>query len=326
MSLFEHTVAIDHAEVKAIVREHWNLELGDIIKASQNHTFKATSSENQTSFAVRVTPDPSDKHLQRIRREVQFVRFVADHGVHLYHVCGPVKTASGEFFVKVGDLIIVVFEWAKGEPLGFLEYQWMTDREVVFAWGQWLARLHQISRQFSEKFPDVAMGVQKWDEMHNGILAGSQVHADDQAVVDDLQHYGVLHGDLNCSNFYWIAEEKALSVYDWDQTQRGWYLWDVAQSELTAYMLSEAGSVVDGSEVLQADPVAFETWIVEGYESIAGVGSVDRARLKRMVDLRKSFYERFCRKAQAEGDIPKDMEHFINYVVNWFDKLKNNKL
>lgn len=324
MSLFEKTITVDLEEVKAAVKQHWGLDVGDLIKASQNHTFKASNPDTGALFAIRVTPDPTTKHNTRINNEVKFVRFLAGFS-DLNHVCAPVATTEGEYVLRRGDLVIVVFEWAKGSVLDFLSYRWMTDKEVVVAWGKWLATLHEASRKFSQEHPDTAKAIQKWDQMHNGILAGSEIHPDDEAVVGDAQHWGVLHGDLNCSNFYFMDDEKTLSVYDWDQVQQGWYLWDVAQSELTAYMLAEAGSVIDGSPVPEADPVSFEAWIVEGYESVAGVGSVDRARLARMVNLRKSFYERFCRQAQQEGDIPKDMEHFIQYVVNWFDKLNKDK-
>ena len=87
-------------------------------------------------------------------------------------------------------------------------------------------------------------------------------------------------------------------------------------------MLAGAGSLFEGSKVKEADPVRFANWMVEGYESVAGEGSVDRARLQRMIELRKYFYEIFCRTAIAQGDVPKDMLFFINYIINWFDKVK----
>jgi hypothetical protein len=36
--------------------------------------------------------------------------------------------------------------------------------------------------------------------------------------------------------------------------------------------------------------------------------------------LRNDFYERVCRRAKAEGDLPPDMAGFINLVVDSFDK------
>ena len=45
------------------------------------------------------------------------------------------------------------------------------------------------------------------------------------------------------------------------------------------YMLEGAGSIIDGSKVEEADHVRFVNCMVEGYESVSGEGSVDRARL-----------------------------------------------
>jgi hypothetical protein len=87
-------------------------------------------------------------------------------------------------------------------------------------------------------------------------------------------------------------------------------------------MVAGAGSLVDGSKVEEADPERFAQWMVEGYESVSGPGSVDRARLARMLELRKYFYEIFCRTAKAQGNLPKDMEYFINYIIKWFDRVK----
>ena len=96
----------------------------------------------------------------------------------------------------------------------------------------------------------------------------------------------------------------------------------MAQSMFGIHMLEGAGSIIDSSKVEEADPVRFVNWMIEGYESVSGEGTVDRSRLQRMIELRMYFYETFCRTAKAEGDLPKDMAFFIDYIVRWFDKRK----
>ena len=67
MPLFENFIPIDREEVAKIVADHWEIELGPTIKASQNHTFLATKRSNQEiKVIVRVTPDPHKKHYARI--------------------------------------------------------------------------------------------------------------------------------------------------------------------------------------------------------------------------------------------------------------------
>jgi Ser/Thr protein kinase RdoA (MazF antagonist) len=249
-------------------------------------------------------------------------------------VCAPVKTAQSEsddsqdskvssdgYVVRTsGHLVLVVFEWAIGSPLNFMEYRWMLDEDVIRVLGQWFARFHEISRQFSVSFPAISARIQQWSDIHEGVLRGAPVDPLDDAVAGDSSHYGVLHGDLNCSNYFFDDSSSTISVFDWDQTQRGWYLWDVAQAIFTVTMLSEAGLPISGTPVPEADPDKFMNSIVSAYESVSGLGTVDRERLMRMVTLRKVFYERFCRQAKAEGNVPPDMAAFIDYIVNWFEK------
>lgn len=51
----------------------------------------------------------------------------------------------------VGDVIVVVFEWAKGQPLNFMEFRWMRDKAVIFAWGRFFSQLHKLSRTFESE-------------------------------------------------------------------------------------------------------------------------------------------------------------------------------
>ena len=303
--------------------------------ASQNHTFSAERASNE-KFAVRVTPDPFRKHQQRVEDEVTFVNFISKTGLH--HVCSPVQVAKTEplvisneksevshdgLVVRLNSLIIVVFSWAIGSPLGFLEYRWMLDESVIRSVGVWLASFHQYSRDFNTAFPEISARIQRWNEVHDSVLSSARVDPIDEAVVSDPQHFGIIHGDLNCSNYFFDESTKALSVFDWDQTQRGWFLWDVAQAIFTVVMLSEAGLPISCTPVPEANPAAFTDILISGYESIAGIGFVDRDRLGRMVLLRKQFYELFCRRAMSEGDIPVDMSAFIQYIVDWFDREKS---
>jgi len=130
----------------------------------------------------------------------------------------------------------------------------------------------------------------------------------------------VIHGDLNCSNFFYDKKEKVLNVFDTDQVQRGFYLWDVSQAIFTSYMLEHAGMPVSGTPVPEANSKEFQSWIVEGYESVAGAGWVDLKRLERMIEMKRLFYVKFCTQAVKEGDIPADMKPFIEYIANTLGK------
>ena len=130
----------------------------------------------------------------------------------------------------------------------------MKDKAVITAWGRFFGQLHQISRKFTQDHPDIAKRIQNWDQIHCSILAGTKLHPDDIAVMNDPHHFGVLHGDLNCSNIYYVDDGDYISVYDTDQVQRGFYLFDLAQACVTLPMLEEGGLPVVGTPVEGVDP------------------------------------------------------------------------
>lgn len=320
MPLFEPTIEISLEKVQDALDQHYfpRIVLQNRIKASQNHTFEAVN-ENGEKFAVRATPlQPAKNTLKRVQNEVDFVSYLANSR-QLNYVCGPIQTKSGDMIAVEENLILVVSDWAKGEPINFIAYEWLHDEALIFDWGKWFAKYHKLSREYCLVHREKVREFQKWDEIHNGILQGVELCEDDIKASSDPNEFGIIHGDLNLSNFFYLREERTLSVFDWDQTQRSWYLFDISQALLAVVMLQEAGSVIEGKAIPGIDFLKFENTLVAGYESVAGLGSVNRSALSRMLGLRLSFYEKFCRQAIREGDIPPDMEPFIRYIVGWFD-------
>lgn len=330
MSLFEQTVPINRDEISTLVASAWGVQLGDIIKASQNHTFKAESLHDANQkFVVRVTPDPSGQHEQRVRDETTFVSFLAQHRDLLHHVCAPVgfrdsATNLESYILKAPSLLIVVYEWALGAPLNFMDFTWMQRPEIAFTWGKWFAQFHELSRRFAVEYPEVANRIQRWSDIHHGVLRNAPLSLEDVKAMEDPTRFGILHGDLNISNFFYLpGATDTLSVFDWDQVQRGWFMYDVAQAAFTVHMLAENGSLVDHAPVPEADPAAFEERLLAGYASVVGEENVDREQYRRMVALRMYFYETFCRQAKDEGSVPPDMAFFIDYIVRWFDNRRS---
>ena len=320
MPLFE-TLLVDATAVAALVEQHWGLTLGAQLKASQNTTYAATDASG-AHFAVRATADPSGAKHARITDELQLVAHLARS---VPAVCAPVppRGADGDssLAVHVGGVTVCVVRWARGEAVDFAAYRWMTDATVIAAWGSCFAQLHRAARDFAQHAPQVAARVQRWDDLHGGLMAGVAVAPEDAAAASDPRCFGLLHGDLNVSNF--CLEEAGggappqLSVFDFDQACRGWWEYDLAQAALTSLMLAEGGSLPAGDPVPQAQPDAFLDALVDGYERVAGPGAVDRPRLARMLKLRKLSCAKFCAQAAAEGSAPPEMAWFIDYINRW---------
>lgn len=254
---------------------------------------------------VRATATPDC--LPRISDELAFLRFVADAGVR---ACGPVE--PGLSVSADGSTVVVVTRFAEGAPVNFVAWLWATDAALVTEQGRWLGQLHAASKRFAAEQPDVAARIQRWDQVHDGILDGA--HNRPSLDEKDADSFGVIHGDVNPSNFY-VDDQGRLDVFDFDQTQRGWFLYDLAQPIFAVRMAARGGIPgLTGDNLPRLDEEAFTEAICRGYGE-----PVDREALARCVLLRREMYERFCRRAKEEGDLPPDMAAFINHVVEAFD-------
>ena len=122
---------------------HWNLKLGKLLKASQNHTFEAFSQDGLNKFSVRVTPDPQKAKGQKIQDEIFFVNYcIKSELKHLVSPIPPLKSEDNSLILVHNNLIIVVFEWARGSLLNFMEFKWMKDKAVINAWGRFFGQMH----------------------------------------------------------------------------------------------------------------------------------------------------------------------------------------
>ena len=65
----------------------------------------------------------------------------------------------------------------------------------------------------------------------------------------DKEHFGVLHGDLNTSNQHYVEDGQYMSVFDTDQVQQGFYLWDIAQAIFGIVALEEGGLPIPSKKV-----------------------------------------------------------------------------
>jgi Ser/Thr protein kinase RdoA (MazF antagonist) len=316
MPLFE-TIPVDIDQVRQLAHDHWGVEVRECLKASQNHTFLANKGTTER-FALRVTPDPDNKRLDSTELEVALLDYLDENKLP---VCRAIKSSvTSSAVVHSGSLILCLFTFATGEPIVFTDWTWMMNREIVVGLGRWFARLHKLSRRFVQEQPTLAARARHWTTLHDGVLAGVQVDERDSKTVSDPAYFGVIHGDVNPSNYYWDAAVKMPCMFDWDQLQRSWFLYDLSASVWTVVMLKRAGSPIDRSAVPQANSVLYTTWLLEGYESEGEGVVVDRAALQRMVMIRRELYRIFCRRAVLELPVDHPMADFCKIITEFFDK------
>ena len=333
MPLFE-TTPVDVEEVRKLVKAHWNAELGANVRASQNQTFKATIGEGEasTEVFVRVTPNPGGKRTKSIEFELKVLDFLEKKAIH---VCPALPALeSGALQVPLGELSVSVFRKAKGEFVDFVEYKWMFEEERVLALGRFAAKLHLALDEFHDTHLDIMADARNWSDLHDGVLKDYALHTEDVESAKNAasqkyvakpsseyvtpRAFGLIHSDLNCSNYYWQPELKEPSVFDWDQLCTSWREYDLASCIWPVVTLESAGSPVDMSKVPDANSAAFTEILVSGYEAAIGHGyKVNREILARMLAKRRELYRVFCSRALSELEPGTFMWKFCNFMNNW---------
>ena len=316
------TIPIDTDEICRLAREHWNVEVDKCLRASQNHTFLASNNAGER-FILRVTPDPNNQRNISIQLEVTLLEYLHKNQLP---VCRALRTANySSSFIRSNSFILCLFEFATGEPIVITDWLWLTDREKVVGLGQWCARLHTLTRCFAQENPELVAQARHWTAVHDGVLAEVEIDERDQELIAHPTHFGLIHGDINPSNYFWVTNTKMPCMFDWDELQNSWFLYDLSAPIWFVMCLERPNSPFHPTPVPQANSELFTTWLLEGYELDGEHGTVDRAALKRMVLIRRELYKRFARRAVNELPADHWLVKFCEAVNVFFDNEDKQK-
>ena len=83
------------------------------------------------------------------------------------------------------QLIVVAFEYARGQLVDFASWRWIEDEPFARAWGRWTGRFHAAARAYAEEHPERVARARRWDELHDGVLRGVVVDPRDDALAAD---------------------------------------------------------------------------------------------------------------------------------------------
>jgi Ser/Thr protein kinase RdoA (MazF antagonist) len=318
-----NTITVDENEVRRLISEHWNINLGKCLKSAQNHTYIATAETNSKvnesdlqKFIVRVTPDPDQSRVGPTNLELDLLQYLEDHNLPVC-VAVPRNSSTKELILVENQNIIVVFKHARGEPVDFVAFKWMLEKERVVGVGRWMGKLHNLTRQYVQERPELVSHARHWTQLHDGVLKDVSVHPDDRGRESDPLAFSLIHGDVNPSNYFWIPERGLPDMFDWDQLQRSWLMYDLSQPIFGVEMLAGAGNPFTGGECPEANPNQFREWIVEGYE--AEGHKVDKQHLDRMILIRIELYRLFCSKGLAEVAPDSGLAKFFEFIMKWLN-------
>lgn len=170
-----------------------------------------------------------------VRGELEFIRYLLKVG---YPALKPVNALSGEDMVVVdtgfGRYFASVFEKVEGVEISESGY----GREVMYAYGRALGRLHALSagyvpavrkRSHKEILEGIRRTLAEYGGCERAFAELSEVESELGRLPVTTENYGLVHYDFEPDNVFWDEGEKECGVIDFDDGIYCWYALDLEQ-------------------------------------------------------------------------------------------------
>lgn len=182
-----------------------------------------------------------DRSREDFLGEVEFVRYLFEHGGSVSNIISSRKGNLLEEITHNNHIFFVcLFEKAKGKMLVENNYRYREGvpiTEYYYNCGKTLGRLHQISkgytpvhRRFSFFDKYNAEYIDKRIPCSLSLLKEKMVELLDtlQGLDMNLETFGMIHFDYNDGNYSIDFDTGQITVYDFDNSCFGWYMFDLA--------------------------------------------------------------------------------------------------
>ncbi len=204
----------------------------ELLGVSHNTVYKINC---DNPFILRIT-SVNHRSKDEIIGEIDFITFLSNNGVN---VAIPIPALSNDMVTEHdfenGIAFAVAFTIADGMQW---EEQERVDRDYIEYIGRELGRIHKCSQNYiinngnpRRQYDENQHLVKAYDifENYNSDLSKAYKQFMDQLpqVPKTKENYGLTHGDFMFSN-YTLAEDKKVTVYDFDECEYSWFISDIA--------------------------------------------------------------------------------------------------
>ncbi len=182
-----------------------------------------------------------DRSREDMLAEVEYVRYLREHGGSVADV---ISSQDGNLLEEITHdghtFFVCLFEKAKGRQLAENHYRYREGApiaEYYYNCGQVLGRLHQLSKGYTPIHRRYGFFDKYNAEYIDRLIPGSLSLLKDKMVelLETLQRldqsrgsFGMLHFDFSDGNYNIDYETGRITVFDFDNSCFGWYMYDLA--------------------------------------------------------------------------------------------------
>ncbi|MBR2660105.1 MAG: phosphotransferase [Clostridia bacterium] len=227
--------------------------------------------------------------------EAEFVRYLAEHGAPVADVIPSVNGRLVERAEEEGKRIyICLFEYARGMLLADNGYRYRKGallEEYFYNTGKALGAIHRLSRQykpvhrradFFDKYNMEYIGrliPDDYAELKQAIARRLEQY---RALPTDGEAYGLVHFDFCDGNYHVDMDTGAITVFDFDNCIRCWYMFDLAH--VWTHGVGWYRHIQDPAKRMEGMKHYFDT-VLEGYRSETDVPDSLPEQLPLFIDM-----------------------------------------
>ncbi|MGN7762485.1 phosphotransferase enzyme family protein [Paenibacillus sp. 22594] len=183
----------------------------------------------------------NDRSREDFLGELEYVRYLFDHGGSVSNV---VSSQKGYLLEEISHnnhtFFVCLFEKARGKTLAENYYRYREGvplSEYYYNCGKVLGKLHQLSKGYAPVHPRYSF-FDKYNAEYIDKLIPSSLSLLKEKLLGllktleglDRNHesFGMIHFDYNDGNYFIDFDTGQITVYDFDNSCFGWYMFDLA--------------------------------------------------------------------------------------------------
>lgn len=182
-----------------------------------------------------------DRSQEELLAEVEYIRYLFEHGGNVSNV---ISSRNGNLLEVITlcnqRFSISVFEKAKGKRLVDNHYRYRDGvpmTEYYSNCGKVLGKLHQLSKEYTPAHRRYSFFDKYNAESINALIPNSlpllkqkliQLLQTLETVDRNRESFGMIHFDYNDGNYHIDFDTGEITVFDFDNSCFGWYMFDLA--------------------------------------------------------------------------------------------------
>jgi len=219
----------------------------------------------------------SGRSHEELLAEAEYIRFLYENGGSVSNV---IESQNGKLLEEITHnavtYFVSLFDKAKGKQFhenGYRYREGVQIAEYYFNIGQTIGKLHQLSKKYKPVHRRYSF-LDKYNTAYvNGLIPDSyallKVKLNEfiktlDVLGCDCDFYGMIHFDYNDSNYSIDFETGQITVYDFDNSCFGWYMYDLAYAWMFAVGFAQhEKDITKRKERMEV----FFNAVLEGYKS-----------------------------------------------------------